>query len=65
MWYNTGNEFLHPGEGVPTYEKEKIFKRGFGKNTGMGLFLAREIPSITGITIHETGDPGKGPGLRS
>jgi signal transduction histidine kinase len=26
----------------------------------MGLFLAREILSITGITIHETGKPGKG-----
>ncbi len=33
---------------------------GFGKNTGIGLFLAREILSITGITIRETGTPGKG-----
>ncbi len=48
------------GEGVPAEEKEKIFDRGFGKNTGMGLFLAREILSITGITIRETGEPGKG-----
>ena len=42
------------------HEKEKIFERGFGKNTGVGLFLVREIPDITGITIHETGEPGKG-----
>ena len=48
------------GVGVPAEEKEQIFERGFGKNTGMGLFLAREILSITGITIHETGKPGKG-----
>jgi PAS domain S-box-containing protein len=48
------------GVGIPTEEKEKIFERGFGKNTGMGLFLAREILSITGITITETGVPGKG-----
>jgi PAS domain S-box-containing protein len=48
------------GEGVPAEEKEKIFERGFGKNTGMGLFLAREILDITGITIRETGEPGKG-----
>jgi PAS domain S-box-containing protein len=48
------------GEGVPADEKEKIFDRGFGKNTGLGLFLAREILSITGITIRETGEPGKG-----
>jgi signal transduction histidine kinase len=26
----------------------------------MGLFLSREILSITGITIKETGEPGKG-----
>jgi PAS domain S-box-containing protein len=48
------------GVGIPADEKEKIFDRGFGKNTGMGLFLSREILSITGITIHETGEPGKG-----
>ena len=48
------------GDGVVAEEKEKIFERGFGKNTGMGLFLSREILSITGITIKEAGEPGKG-----
>ena len=48
------------GEGIPAEEKEKIFDRGYGKNTGMGLFLAREILSITGITIRENGEPGRG-----
>ena len=48
------------GDGVPADVKEKIFDRGFGKNTGLGLFLSREILSITGITIKETGKPGKG-----
>ncbi|RPI37761.1 MAG: PAS domain S-box protein [Methanoregulaceae archaeon] len=48
------------GDGVPAAEKEKIFERGFGKNTGLGLTLAREILDITGITIRETGEPGKG-----
>ena len=48
------------GEGVAEDEKEKIFNRGFGKNTGLGLFLSREILAITGITIRETGEPGKG-----
>jgi signal transduction histidine kinase len=48
------------GDGVPAEEKEQIFERGFGKNTGLGLFLAREILGITGITIKETGEPGKG-----
>jgi PAS domain S-box-containing protein len=48
------------GSGIPPGEKEKIFERGFGKNTGLGLFLSREILSITGITLRETGEPGKG-----
>jgi len=48
------------GVGIPAEEKVKIFDRGFGKNTGMGLFLSREILAITGITITETGEPGKG-----
>ena len=48
------------GTGVQVTEKERIFKRGVGKNTGLGLFLVREILSITGITIKETGVYGKG-----
>jgi len=48
------------GPGVPFDQKEKIFTRGFGKNTGLGLFLIREILSITGITIYENGEPGTG-----
>ena len=48
------------GNGIAVGEKEKIFERGFGKNTGLGLALSREILSITGITIKETGEPGKG-----
>lgn len=48
------------GFGVPAEEKVKIFERGFGKNTGLGLPLSREILGITGITITETGESGKG-----
>jgi PAS domain S-box-containing protein len=48
------------GDGVTADEKEKIFERGFGKNTGLGLALSQEILDITGITICENGEPGKG-----
>jgi signal transduction histidine kinase len=48
------------GNGVIAEEKERIFVRGFGKNTGLGLYLSQEILLITGITIRETGEPGKG-----
>ena len=52
------------GDGVVKAEKEKIFERGFGKNTGFGLAISREILDITGITIRETGETGRGPGLK-
>lgn len=48
------------GCGIPEDEKNRIFEQGIGKNTGYGLFLIREILSITGITIRETGIPGEG-----
>ncbi|MCA1917496.1 PAS domain-containing sensor histidine kinase [Methanospirillum hungatei] len=48
------------GAGISYDEKEKIFERGFGKNTGMGLFLIRDILAITGLSIRECGTPGKG-----
>jgi len=48
------------GEGIAPDEKSKIFLRGFGKNTGFGMFLIQEIVSITGIGIEETGIYGEG-----
>jgi PAS domain S-box-containing protein len=48
------------GTGIPDDEKEVIFERGHGKNTGYGLFLVREILSITGLAIKETGTSGVG-----
>jgi len=48
------------GVGIVAADKERIFKLGFGKNTGLGLALSREILDITGIKIRETGEPGKG-----
>jgi len=48
------------GVGIPLEDKPKIFKKGFGKNTGWGLFLAQEILTITATTITENGEPGKG-----
>ena len=48
------------GVGITEEDKKRLFTRGFGKNTGLGLFLSREILAITGITITENGTPGKG-----
>jgi signal transduction histidine kinase len=48
------------GVGIFAEEKNMIFDRGYGKGSGLGLFLVREALSITGMTIRETGTPGKG-----
>lgn len=47
------------GAGIPVEEKSFIFERGYGVNSGLGLFLTREILGITGIRIRECGDFGK------
>lgn len=51
--------FEGEGTGIPVDQKERIFEHGYGGANGFGLFLAREILAITGITIRETGEPGK------
>ncbi|MCU0859949.1 MAG: PAS domain S-box protein [Thermoplasmata archaeon] len=48
------------GGGITEKDKERIFEAGYGRNTGMGLFLVREILGITGMTITETGDTDRG-----
>jgi signal transduction histidine kinase len=52
--------FEDNGEGVADEEKELIFRNGFGRNTGLGLALSRDILSVTGMSIRETGTKGMG-----
>lgn len=63
-WYKKDESIILIGEddgkGIPILEKELIFNHGYGKHTGIGLFVAREILSITGLTIKETGEEGRG-----
>jgi PAS domain S-box-containing protein len=44
------------GNGIPPFEKDTIFSKGYGRNTGLGLFLVQEILSITGISVRESGE---------
>ena len=48
------------GIGISDKIRPVLFERGKGKNTGYGMFLIREILTITGLTISETGEAGKG-----
>jgi signal transduction histidine kinase len=48
------------GIGIPQENKELIFTRGFGTNSGLGLFFSREILDLTHISITEVGGFGHG-----
>jgi PAS domain S-box-containing protein len=52
--------YTDDGAGITGEDHAHLFERGYGKHTGFGLFLSREILSITGISITETGTPGIG-----
>ncbi|MBN1432297.1 MAG: PAS domain S-box protein [Methanomicrobiaceae archaeon] len=52
--------FEDDGPGILEEKKESIFRPGYGREHGYGLFLVKEILGITGIEISETGDPGRG-----
>ena len=47
------------GVGIGAEMKKKLFTKGIDRDHGFGLFLSKEILSITDITITE-GEPGKG-----
>lgn len=48
------------GPGILLEDKERIFEQQNPGKQGLGLFLAREILSITGISMKETGEAGIG-----
>lgn len=52
--------FEDNGTGIPKDMKEQVFQRTSVRDSSMGLFFAKEILGITGITITETGTFGKG-----
>jgi len=65
VYYEEGEDQLKlvyedDGVGIPEDKKEKIFKEGYGKGTGYGLYLITKICEAYGWTIQETGVPGKG-----
>ena len=52
--------FEDDGVGIPVAEKALIFKEGYGKGTGYGLYLIKKMVDVYGWTIQETGEPGEG-----
>lgn len=65
LWFQEQSDgllliFEDNGGGIPVDMKLNIFSREYEEKKGMGLFLTREILSITGLSILETGEFGKG-----
>lgn len=48
------------GQGIPEGNKERIFEYDSGQHAGLGLFICRQILSVTGMSISEEGIAGKG-----
>ncbi len=48
------------GVGISFEDKKKLFEKGFGKGTGLGLYLTKKAFEFYGWTIQELGEPGKG-----
>ena len=48
------------GLGLSEEARKNLFRRGYGKHTGYGLFMIREVLAISGLTITERSQPGRG-----
>ena len=48
------------GVGIFPDIKDGLFDRSVGENIHFGLFFVRECLLLSGMTIAETGEPGKG-----
>jgi PAS domain S-box-containing protein len=52
--------FEDDGAGIGDIDRTRLFERGYGRHSGFGLFMSREILGITGLEIAERSRPGKG-----
>jgi len=48
------------GVGIPQEQKDHLFSKDLLRTKGKGLFLVEEILRISGMTIRETGEEGRG-----
>jgi signal transduction histidine kinase len=48
------------GGGINEQDKKRLFTKGFGQGTGLGLYLIKRTCDIYGWTVKETGEFGKG-----
>jgi signal transduction histidine kinase len=65
VYYEEANDKLKlvyedDGVGIPEAEKEKVFEQGYGKGSGLGLYLIMKLCEVYGWTIKETGKQREG-----
>ncbi len=48
------------GKGIAVERRDHLFEMSNDADHGLGLFLSKKILAITGMTINEEGEPGKG-----
>jgi PAS domain S-box-containing protein len=48
------------GVGIDAETKKRLFEKGFGKGTGLGLYLIKKAVDVYGWNIEETGLEGQG-----
>ena len=48
------------GVGIDAKTREHLFQKGFGKGTGLGLYLIRKICEVYDRTVQEKGQLGSG-----
>ncbi len=66
IWHEVGRDgwlrlyYEDDGPGIPRSEKARVFRKGYGSNRGLGLFLVKEILDITDMEITEAGSKGEG-----
>ncbi len=52
--------FEDDGPGIPLESKAGLFEEKLGRRTGHGLHYTRRLLELTGMSIEEVGEPGKG-----
>jgi PAS domain S-box-containing protein len=65
VYYEEGEDQLKlvyedDGVGIPENEKENLFREGYGKSTGYGLYLIKKMCEEYGWVVRETGKQGRG-----
>lgn len=52
--------YTDDGAGIDAKARPGLFSKGAGHNSGLGLFLSKEILAHSDMTITENGEPGQG-----